>query len=107
MGIEKLRAGRLFHTTVKEYAIGHSATSRVKRDNVLWEKATKRAIVDVMILKECDTLLVTRGSTFCNLSIYLQQSYGLDVTLEPFLKRRGLNCSVFSKRRQVGSYMYN
>lgn len=91
---------------LKEYQIGHSATITGKNGNSqLWEEATKRAIVDLMILKECDRLIVTRDSSFGDLAIALQQSYQLGVTLLPFLKEKGLNCSVYRRKKGVGSYI--
>ena len=90
---------------LKEYQIGHSATITGRNgNNQLWEEATKRAIVDLMILKECDRLIVTSGSSFGDLAIGLQQSYSLDVTLLPFLREKGLNCSVYQRRKGVGSF---
>ena len=93
---------RILH--VKEFEIGHSASYTVRNDSHLWEAVTKRAIVDLMILKDCDRLLVTSGSSFGDLAIGLQQSYGLEVTLWPFLKSKGLKCSVYHRRKEVGSY---
>ena len=91
--------------SVKEFTIGHSATAFGKRgDKEKWEEATKRAIVDLMILKECDELIITRGSSFGDLAASLQQSHYLSVTLEPFLREKGLKCSTFHRRKSVGVF---
>ena len=91
--------------SVKEYSIGHSATVYGNWGNKQqWEQATKRAIIDLMILKECDHLITTSGSSYGDLATELQQSYGLQVTLEPFLKEKGLKCSVYNRRKGVGVY---
>ena len=91
--------------SVKEYSIGHSATAfGIRGNKQQWEQATKRAIVDLMILKECDHLIITRGSSFGDLAADLQQSYSLSVTLEPFLREKGLKCFSFHRRKTVGVF---
>lgn len=91
--------------SVKEYSIGHSATAFGRRGNKQqWEQATKRAIVDLMILKECDHLIITKDSSFGDLAADLQQSYSLSVTLEPFLREKGLKCFSFHRRKTVGVF---
>ena len=91
--------------SVKEYSIGHSASAYGNRGNKQqWEQVTKRAIIDLMILKESDHLITTSGSSYGDLATELQQSYGLQVTLEPFLKEKGLKCSVYNRRKGVGVY---
>ena len=89
--------------SVAEYMIGHSA-SRHARNYTEWIASTKRAIVDMMILKECDHLVTTRGSSYGGTAIDLQQSYGMEVEVDSFLKQRGLVCSVFHRTKPVGSY---
>ena len=50
---------------VDDYQIGHSATTYGRKGKQgVWEGATKRAIMDLMILKECDLLYVTHNSSF-------------------------------------------
>ena len=90
--------------SVSEYPIGHSATTYGRGNKQQWEQATKRAIIDLMILKECDYLIITRGSSFGDLAADLQQSYSLSVTLEPFLREKGLKCSSFHRRKTVGGF---
>ncbi len=88
---------------VDDYQIGHSATTYGRKGKkCVWEEATKRAIMDLMILKECDLLFVTHNSSFGGFAVELQQSYSVGVALNPFLRKRGLSCSVFSNRKSVG-----
>lgn len=89
---------------VKEYVIAHSASIHAHHNYTEWIAATKRAIVDMMILKECDYLVVTSYSSFGGTAIDLQQSYSLDVSMDPILRQNGLRCSVFHRKKPLGNY---
>ena len=79
-----------------EYRIGHSAFGSTKQySRKRWREATKRAIVDLMILKDCDYLVVTRKSSFGKFAYELQQAKKSPVEVRSFLESRGLRCSVF------------
>ena len=60
--------------------------------------------MDMMILKECDYLVVTRYSSFGGTAIDLQQSYSLDVSVDSVLRQSGLRCSVFHRKKPLGNY---
>ena len=89
---------------VKEYMIGHSASKHALQNYTEWIASMKRAIVDMMILKECDYLITSWASSFGETVRDLQQSYSLDVNMDSILRQRGLQCSVFHRTKQVGNY---
>ena len=89
---------------VKEYMIGHSASRHALQNYTEWIASTKRAIVDMMILKDCDYLITSWASSFGETVRDLQQSYGLDVNVDYFLRQRGLSCSVFHRAKPLGEY---
>lgn len=89
---------------VTEYQMGHSASRYGKHGGKeTWEEATKRAIIDIMVLKECDHLMTTHNSSFGGIAVLLQQSYELEVSVDSFLKERGLKCSAFTNRSTIGT----
>ena len=90
---------------VKEYVIAHSASIHAHYNYTEWIGATKRAIVDMMILKECDYLVVTSYSSFGGTAIDLQQSYSVDVSVDSVLRQSGLRCSVFHRKKPLGNYI--
>lgn len=82
--------------SANEYKIGHSAFGSTKQySKKRWREATKRAIIDLMILKDCDYLVVTRKSSFGKFAHELQQAKRSPVEVHSFLRSRGLQCSVF------------
>ena len=92
---EQFKNCRCVYST-NEYKIGHSAFGSTKLySKKRWREATKRAIVDLMILKDSDYLVITRKSSFGKFAYELQQAKRSPVEVHSFLKRRGLQCSVF------------
>ena len=90
-------------TTVAEFAVGHSAQAKSSnRGKERWAGFTKRAIVDMMVLKESDFLIYTKKSSFGKFAHELQQAYANPMDVSRFLKQRGLNCSVFHERAYIG-----
>lgn len=82
--------------TVKEFEIGHSAFAAKQRSNKKkWRRATKRAIVDLMILKDSDYLVYSQKSSYGKFAHELQLAKTSPIHVEPFLKQHGLKCSVF------------
>lgn len=108
--IRRLRAYFQKHNTpivvtADEFAVGHSAEAKTgKRGRDKWMAFTKRAIMDMMILKESDYLIFTKKSSFGRFSYELQQSYANPMSVSSFLKQRGMNCSVFYQRQHVGEW---
>ncbi|KAM7459115.1 putative galactokinase [Blastocystis sp. subtype 1] len=49
---------------VKEFSIGHTALQFKKRISVPWDDIMKQAIMDMMVLKDCDYLVVTTKSSY-------------------------------------------
>ena len=92
---EQFKNCRCVYST-NEYKIGHSAFGSTKLySKKRWREATKRAIVDLMILKDSNYLVITRKSSFGKFAYELQQAKRSPVEVHSFLKRRGLQCSVF------------
>ena len=82
--------------SANEYMIGHSAFGSTKQySRERWREATKRAIIDLMILKDCDYLVITKKSSFGKFAYELRQAKKSPVEVHSFLKNRGLQCSVF------------
>lgn len=99
--------GRSMVYVVDDYPVGHSAEGKTaKRKKELWESYTKRAIMDLMILKESDYLIYSRKSSFGKFARELQMAYQNPVDVDPFLKQQGLQCSVYFSRSSVGSSTY-
>ena len=89
--------------TADNYKIGHSAKAKSSiYGKKLWADFTRRAIVDLMVLKESDFYLYSKMSSFGKFALELQKSYNNTVDLENFLYHRGLECSVFHKRQRLG-----
>ena len=90
-------------TTVTEFAVGHSAQAKSSnRGKERWADFTKRAIVDMMVLKESDFLIYTKKSSFGKFAYELQQAYANPMDVSLFLKQRGMNCSVFHEHTRIG-----
>ena len=87
---------------VKEFSIGHTALQFKKRISVPWDDIMKQAIMDMMVLKDCDYLVVTAKSSYGGMAMELQQSYGMPVSVDWFLKEHGMRCSVFNRKKGVG-----
>lgn len=85
---------------VNHYLIGHSASVH-SGNKVEWIQATKRAIVDLLLLKESDNLVTTKGSSFGDFAKDFKNSYNMGVSVESFLRERGLTCSVFHKKQRM------
>ena len=81
--------------TVKDYEIGHSAAAASQGGNRKWKHATKRAIIDLMILKDSDFLVYTQKSSYGKFARELQLAKTSPIHVEPFLREHGLQCSVF------------
>ena len=89
--------------SVNDYEIGHSSSAKTaKKGKSKWSSFTKRAIIDMMILKESDYYVYSKRSTFGGTAMELQQAYGSDVNVLDFLYSKGLKCSVYHKRDFVG-----
>ena len=88
---------------VKEFDVGHTAIIYNRGMKSAWESIMKQTIMDMMVLKECDYLFVTAKSSFGKLAVELQQSYKMPVSVEWFLNKRGLQCSVFHRKKAVGT----
>lgn len=97
------KTGVDFVYSVNDFMIGHSSTAKSGRRGLeTWKKFYMRAILDMFILKDSDYLIYSQGSSFGWISAELQQTFNNEVSSEEFLKRKGLNCSVFSQRTQAG-----
>ena len=89
--------------SVNDFEIGHSAHAKTARKGKSkWSGFTKRAIIDMMILKESDYYIYTQKSSFGKMALELQQAYGSDVNVLDYLYSKGLKCSVYHKRDFVG-----
>lgn len=89
--------------TANDFDIGHSAQAKTsKQGKKIWSSFTKRAIIDMMILKESDFYIYSKRSSFGKFALELQQSYNMTVDVDRYLYSRGLKCSVFHKREKVG-----
>ena len=89
--------------SVNDFEIGHSAHAKTARKGKSkWSSFTKRAFIDMMILKESDYYIYTTKSTFGGIAMELQQAYGSDVNVLDYLYSKGLKCSVYHKRDFVG-----
>ena len=90
--------------SVSEWEIGHSAPGKVmaygdkKRTSFM-----NRAISDILLLKESDYLVFSQGSSYGLLAAELQQAYGYSVNAYDYVRTQGLKCSVFHRRKTVGS----
>lgn len=99
--------GRSMVYVANDFPVGHSAEAKTsKRKKELWESFTKRAILDLMILKESDYLIYSQKSSFGKFARELQMAYANPVDVDPFLKEQGLQCSVYFNRSSVGSSTY-
>lgn len=91
--------------TVSDYRIGHSA-SRKSYSNTdqgkNWESFSNRALMDLLILKESDYLVFSQGSSYGQFAHEVQQTYNAPVNADAFLKKRGLQCSVYHHRSKAG-----
>ena len=87
---------------VKEFSIGHTALIYKSGSKLAWDDIMKQAIMDMMVLKDCDYLAVASKSSFGKLAVELQQSYGMPVSVDWFLKEHGMRCSVFNRKKSVG-----
>ena len=87
---------------VKEFVVGHTALQFKKRMSVSWDDIMKQAIMDMMVLKDCDYLVATAKSSFGGMAVELQQSYGMPVSVDWFLREHGMSCSVFNRKKSVG-----
>ena len=87
---------------VKEFVVGHTALQFKKRMSVPWDNIMKQAIMDMMVLKDCDYLVATAKNSFGGMAVELQQSYGMPVSVDWFLKEHGMTCSVFNRKKSVG-----
>ena len=84
---------------VNDYPIGHSAEAKIVRHKKKeWKAFTMRAIMDLLILKDSEYLIYSHKSSYGKFAHELQLSYSLPIDFSPFLKQRGLNCSVFHER---------
>ena len=93
--------------TVEDFEIGHSAQAKTsKQGKSIWARYTKRAIMDLMILKESDYYIYSKRSSFGKFALELQKAYGSDIDVSKFLYSKGLNCSVYHKRDTVGLANY-
>ena len=97
------KTGIDFLYTVNDFTIGHSATAKSMRDGLkTWERHYNRAILDMFILKDCDYLIYSQGSSFGGISSQLQKTFNNAVSSDNFLKEKGLNCSVYTHRTKGG-----
>ena len=87
---------------VKEFSIGHTALIYKSGSKLAWDDIMKQAIMDMMVLKDCDYLAVASKSSYGKLAMELQQSYGMPVSVDWFLKEHGMRCSVFNRKKSVG-----
>ena len=88
--------------SIDDYKIGHSSSAKTASNNELWTSYTKRAIVDMMLLKESDYLVYSKRSSFGKFALELQMSYNITVDVNKYLMKAGMKCSVFHKRDKVG-----
>lgn len=99
--LEELFKGRVKIVKVTEFPIGHSY-KMFNRETDDWEGFVKRAIVDLMILKESDDLIVTNESSFGEYAADMQYcSYGM---MDPafYSSLLGIHSSVFRAKSRRG-----
>lgn len=83
--------GKIDGVCGKRFSVGHSAEAKTsKRKKELWESFTKRAILDLMILKESDYLIYSQKSSFGKFARELQMAYANPVDVDPFFERAGI-----------------
>lgn len=91
--------------TVSDYRIGHSSSrksfSRYDQGKN-WESFSNRALMDLLILKESDYLVFSQGSSFGQFAHEVQQTYNAPINADRFLKKQGLQCSVYHHRAKAG-----
>lgn len=87
--------------TVNEYGIYHSAAASIEGNKKRWMDGIKRAILDLMILKDSDYLVYSRKSSFGKFAHELQHARTSPIHVLPFLKRQGLQCSVYQYSQVV------
>lgn len=97
---EKISKGVMY--TIDDFDIGHSAPGKTGRYKEGWVRFTKRAIVDMMILKESDFYIYTKRSSFGKFARELQKSYNISVDVDEYMRKRGMKCSVYHKRNTIG-----
>ena len=104
-GLKKAFERRVKVVTVKEFAVGHSCNGYYHdQKKAKWPKYVQRAIVDLMVLKESDYLIVTDKSSFGEYALDMQYcSYSM---IQPALYARLLhvNRSVFRARSRPGTF---
>ena len=91
--------------TISDYRIGHSSSRKsFSRSNQGkdWESFSNRALMDLLILKESDYLVFSEGSSYGQFAHEVQQTYTSPVNADDFLKKRGLQCSVYHHRSKAG-----
>lgn len=85
--------------TVKEFQIGHSCKALYKKKKgARWDSFVKRAIVDLMVLKESDYLIVTHRSSFGEYAAELQECSHRMLSPSFYSSLLNLTCSVFHHR---------
>ena len=104
-GLKKAFERRVKVVTVKEFAVGHSCKGYYHdKKKEKWPKFVQRAIVDLMVLKESDYLIVTGKSSFGEYALDMQYcSYGM---IQPafYASLLHVNRSVFRARSQPGTF---
>lgn len=91
-----------------DFPVGHSAEAKTRRSKgaSVWEMYTKRAIIDLMLLKESDYLIFSHKSSFGKFAHELQLAYSSPLDVNSFLHEQGLQCSVFHQRNSTGTSTY-
>ena len=104
--IRKIRKAFPTNTYVaNDFPMGHSAEAKIRKA-ASWELYTKRAIMDLMLLKESDYLIYSRKSSFGKFAHELQMASSNQLDVNSFLRQQGLQCSVFHDRDSVGTSTY-
>lgn len=88
-----------------DFPVGHSAEAKIRKAGA-WELYTKRAILDLMLLKESDYLIYSRKSSFGKFAHELQMATSNPLDVNSFLLQQGLQCSVFHSRNSIGTSTY-
>lgn len=86
---------------VDNFTIGHSAAAKTHNQEK-WESVTKRAILDMLILKESDFFIYSKRSSFGKFALELQKSYNISVDVDAHMRKMGMTCSVYHKRNSIG-----